>query len=89
MKRKFLLIALFALALATPLMANAADSNGKDLCLLNSENCPNRTMDILQIIAKLKAEIGKGAAVYTDHELDILSAKLENYNKELDALQGP
>ena len=79
-------------------MANASDGsssasgngNGKNLCLLNSENCPDRSMDIMQIISTLKTDIGKGSNVYNPGEINILSAKLEDYNKLLEQMQtGP
>ncbi|MBJ6725788.1 hypothetical protein [Geomesophilobacter sediminis] len=87
MKKKAVVIAVFALALAAPLAAFAAEDSGKDLCLLNSDNCPNRQMDILQIIAKLKSEIGKGTRIYTPDELNILNGKLASYEYDLDQLQ--
>lgn len=88
MKKKMMLIAAFALALATPMMAFAADANGKDACLLNSENCPNRSMSIVEIIAKLKTEIGKGSTVYTSAELETLNSKLAEYQVFLERMQS-
>ena len=90
MKRKILLIAVLSLAFSAPMLAHASDGGGKNLCLLNSENCPDRSMDIIHLISTLKAELGKGSAVYTDGEMRILSAKLEDYNKLLEQMQtGP
>lgn len=89
MKKKHLLIAVFAFALATPVMSYAAVENGKDLCLLNSDNCPNRTLSIVEIVAKLQQEINKGGSVYTADELRTLNAKLAEYQGFMDQLQRP
>ncbi|MCM2357525.1 MAG: hypothetical protein NDI77_05205 [Geobacteraceae bacterium] len=51
----------------------------KDLCLLDSESCPDRKDDILQIIERLKREIAKGEKVYTLKEIKRLERKLEDY----------
>lgn len=71
------------LTLAVPLLAAAADAapgQGKDLCLLNSENCPvsDQSADLVGHIAKLKAEINKGSATYSGKELNLLKQKLED-----------
>jgi hypothetical protein len=71
------------LTLAVPLLAAAADTapgQGKDLCLLNSVNCPvsDQSADIVGQIAKIKTEIKKGSAVYTGQELNLLKQKLED-----------
>ena len=79
MKKNVLVTTLVAIGLAVPMMASAAGINGKDACLLNSENCPDSTMSIVQVIAQLKGEIGKGSAVYTADELRVLSSKLTEY----------
>jgi hypothetical protein len=50
---------------------------GKNLCLLNSDQCPDRKPTILELIAQLKAEIVKGEAVYTKEELQRLQGKLQ------------
>ncbi|HJV67142.1 MAG TPA: hypothetical protein VJ550_15525 [Geomonas sp.] len=89
MKKKHLFIAVCALALSTPMMSYASVENGKDLCLLNSDNCPNRTLSIVEIIAKLQNEINKGGTVYTADELRILNAKLAEYQGFMDQMQRP
>jgi hypothetical protein len=71
------------LTLALPLLAAAADTapgQGKDLCLLNSENCPvsDQSADIVGRIAKIKTELNKGSAIYTGQELSVLKQKLED-----------
>lgn len=71
------------LTLAAPLLAAAADTvpaQGKDLCLLNSGNCPvsQRSDTIQERIARIKSELGKGPAVYTGQELKLLKQKLED-----------
>ena len=72
-------MAVAALSFAVPMTGFAADGNGKDACLLNSDNCPNRSMSIVEIIAKLKTEIAKGSSVYTGEELSTLKGKLSEY----------
>ena len=72
------------MALASPLVASAADATvatGKNLCLLNSENCASHTQhdSIQEIIAKLQNEENKGTSVYSNDELRILQAKLDDY----------
>ena len=79
MKKTILLMAVAALSLAVPMAGFAADGKGKDACLLNSDNCPNKTMSIVEIIAKLKLEIAKGSSVYTDDEMNTLKGKLSEY----------
>ncbi|WP_298268909.1 hypothetical protein [Geobacter sp.] len=74
---------------AATLPAFAADQplpKGKDLCLLNDENCPDRKDDIVELIAKLKHEIARGTEVYTPAELKKLQNKLEEYERLLDVL---
>ncbi|HJV65995.1 MAG TPA: hypothetical protein VJ550_09685 [Geomonas sp.] len=71
------------LTLALPLVAAAADkaaANGKDLCLLNSQNCPasEQAETLPGRIAKIRLEINKGTAVYTGQELNLLKQKLED-----------
>lgn len=71
------------LTLALPLVAAAADNaaaKAKDLCLLNSQNCPasEQTDTLPGRIAKLQVEINKGAAVYTGQELNLLKQRLED-----------
>jgi hypothetical protein len=79
MKKNAFLTTLVVIALAVPMMASAAGINGKNACLLNSENCSDTTMSIVQVIGQLKKEIGKGPAVYSADELKLLSSKLTEY----------
>ena len=72
------------MALASPLVASAADAAvaaGKNPCLVNSENCAATVQrdSIQEIIAKFQSEVNKGASVYTRDELGILQAKLDDY----------
>jgi hypothetical protein len=55
----------------------------KNLCLLNSEQCPDRKPSIQELIAQLKTEIAKGEEVYTKEELQRLQGKLQEAEKEL------
>ena len=74
-----LLFALLAIAGCATTEEPVTGGPGKNLCLLASENCPDRKDTINEIIAKLEAEISKGPAVYTPAELRILQQKLDDY----------
>jgi len=69
----------FVLAAALPAYGGMGASEGKDLCLLYGENCPDRKETIIEIIARLKYEIARGEAVYTRKELERLQRKLDDY----------
>ena len=56
----------------------------KDLCLLLARNCQDNAYIIQQRIDRLRGEIGKGATVYTDDELNILRKKLDDASKALE-----
>jgi hypothetical protein len=82
MKTMQLLLLLTLLAIAGCVATTPAEIHagpGKNLCLLAGENCPDRKDSINEIIAKLKAEISKGTAIYTPAELRILQLKLDDY----------
>ena len=51
---------------------------GKDLCVLQGLNCPDRFLTIQEKLGKLKAEIAKGTQVYTPEELRRLEHKLRD-----------
>jgi hypothetical protein len=53
----------------------------KDECLLAAINCGKDFITLEQKIDKLRKEIGKGRAVYTDDELRILREQLNNAKK--------
>ena len=60
--------------------ARAAEPQGgeqKNLCLLDSEQCPDRKPTIQELIDQLKGEIAKGDRVYTKDELRRLQQKLQ------------
>lgn len=70
----------FALTAAFPAYGGVRDgAEGKNLCLLYGENCPDRKDTIIEIIARLKYEIARGEAVYTRKELERLQQKLDDY----------
>ncbi|ABQ26173.1 hypothetical protein [Geotalea uraniireducens] len=69
----------FVLSAALPAYGGMGASEGKDLCLLYGENCPDRKETIIEIIARLKYEIARGEAVYTRKELERLQRKLDDY----------
>lgn len=77
---------LIVLSTIPAIAADKQPPGQKNLCLLYSEDCPDRKDDILQIIAKLRAEIARGAEVYTPEELRRLENKLEDYEYLLYAL---
>ena len=77
---------------AAPLMAGqgAMDKavgeeqrGGKDECLLSVKNCKVELRPIEQKIERIRKEIGRGTAVYTNDELNILKREL---NDELNTL---
>jgi len=80
LKRMSVLFALLAvLALASLAVAeDKAPADGKNMCLLYTENCPNQQPTIQQTIQALQAEIKKGPAVYSRAELELLRQKLAN-----------
>lgn len=66
--------------------ARPVSSEGKNLCLLESEGCPSRKMSIIELINGLRAELAKGEAVYTPAELRKLETRLREYEFMLDRL---
>lgn len=80
MNKIFLII--IAAALTTPIVASATDEvktkTGKNLCVLNSENCtPSTNSDsIYETISKIQIELKKGTSVYTEDEINQLESKL-------------
>lgn len=55
----------------------------KDECLLVAVNCGSDHISLEQKAEKLRKEISKGRAVYTEDELRILKEQLDNANKTL------
>jgi hypothetical protein len=81
---------LTVLALAIPLAAHATDTKpaeGKDLCLVDSENCTFRVDSFGEKIARLRRELAKGTSVYTAAELARLEQKLQDYRRMAGALE--
>ncbi|GEM_PF-1200173 len=66
--------------------ASHSPSAGKNLCLLESEDCPQRKMAINELIEGLRHELAKGEAVYTPAELRKLENKLREYEFMYDRL---
>jgi hypothetical protein len=66
--------------------AGPVSSEGKNLCLLDSEECPARKMTIIELIEGLREELAKGEAVYTPAELRRLATKLREYEIMYDRL---
>ena len=88
MKRIALVVMAGFLALGS-VPTYAADTGGKDECLLVSKNCKNEVDSIQQKIAKLQGEIKKGGKVYSAAELKKLHEKLQEANAILDDLNKP
>lgn len=86
-------LVLTAIALSLPFAAKGETkdtSKEKDLCLLSQENCGPRQDTFQERIRRLKAEIAKGANVYTEQELRRLNAMLQEYEFLYDRLMfGP
>lgn len=59
--------------------ASPSPPTAKNRCLLDSEDCPDRKMTIIELIEGLRQEIAKGEAVYTPGELRRLETKLQEY----------
>lgn len=66
--------------------AGPVSSEGKNLCLLESEGCPSRKMSIIELIRGLREEVAKGEAVYTPAELRRLETRLREYEFMYDRL---
>ncbi|QXE89570.1 hypothetical protein [Geomonas subterranea] len=88
MKRIALVVMAGFLAIGS-VPAYAADTGGKDECLLISKNCKNEVDSIQQKIKKLQVEIKKGNKVYTTDELKKLHSKLQEANQVLEDLNKP
>ena len=66
--------------------ASPSHSAGKNLCLLDYEDCPARKMTITELIQGLREELAKGEAVYTPAELRRLETRLREYEYMYDRL---
>lgn len=66
--------------------ASPPHAAGKNLCLLDSEDCPARKMTITELIQGLREELAKGEAVYTPAELRRLETRLREYEYMYDRL---
>jgi len=90
---KNITLILCAVALAAPVWASASEvseaktGQGKDMCFLNSENCPGQSYSIQEIITRLRIEINKGNSTYTTDEIRKLQSKLKRYQKLLASLK--
>jgi hypothetical protein len=61
----------------------------KNWALLDCDRSPLRTDSIIELIASLKRELGKGEGIYTSAEREKLAAKLADYELMLDRLNSP
>jgi len=87
MKRTLLSAVMLFVTAGVPTFATAGGAEGKDLCLLASIDCPTSTDSILERLDRLKAEIGKGTAVYTSDELVRLQWKLRDVELLIETIQ--
>lgn len=87
MKRVFLSAVVAIVTAGAPTFAAAEGSEGKDLCLLASIDCPAAANSILERLERLRAEIGKGTAVYTRDELVRLQWKLRDVEQQIETIQ--
>lgn len=98
MKSLAIVIATFAASLMlTALPAFSAEeiteqpgqAQQKDECLLLAKNCPTEVYSIQDRINALQREIGRGTAVYTQEELNILNQKLNDaYSEYSEMIEG-
>lgn len=98
MRRIALVIAAFAASMmlgalpafsAEEITEQPGQAQQKDECLLLAKNCPEEVYSIQDRINALQREIGKGSAVYTQEELNILNQKLnDTYREYSDMLEG-
>ncbi|QEM67176.1 hypothetical protein FO488_02710 [Geobacter sp. FeAm09] len=83
--RIFPLVALSCILTAAPACADetatAQDAGQKDICLIHPEKCANYVDSIQQRMERLKTEIAKGTAVYTEEELSRLRQQLTDANR--------
>lgn len=87
MKRRVMILA--ALAFALPIAAHAAEVKGEedsDLSRQYGDKSPAAADSIVEKIAKLQNEIGKGTKVYTPEEMTRLEHKLDDYQLLADTL---
>ena len=90
MKRiAILVMAVFMMSVAVPVLAADMTKEQKDQCLLASKGCKDETDSIQQKIKKLNAEIKKGKKTYSADELKKLNAKLKEAEDMLDAMMKP
>ncbi|BDV44600.1 hypothetical protein GURASL_35230 [Geotalea uraniireducens] len=91
MKPSIIALPVLALLLTvTPAVATLTQeppqASKKNLCLLWSEDCPDKKLTITEQIAALKREIALGTTVYTPKELQRLRNKLDEYQFFYDRL---
>lgn len=91
MKRILMIVAASMLATSVPAMAAEHNHKGHDEkcikeCQMLIRNCNLEVDSIQQRILKLRAELGKGAAVYTAEELQILERKLQDTQKNFNTI---
>lgn len=79
-----MLMAVFMMSAAVPVLAADMTKEEKDQCLLASKNCSAEVDTIQKKIKKLNAEIKKGTKVYSADEIKKLQDKLKEAEQILD-----
>ena len=82
----FMAMAAFLMSASVPVYADNMTNAQKDECLLVSKECKSSVDSIQQKIEKLKAEINKGAKVYSPGEIKKLNDKLKEAETLVDNL---
>ena len=91
--RKLTLLAAALLIVAVPVLAEEGSMDrtfqqgqqvDKNECLLVAMNCGNQVDSIQQRIDRIKGEISRGSAVYSNDELRTLNRELEEAVKTLE-----
>ena len=76
-KLAVVLMAVFTMSAALPVIAAEMNQEEKDQCLLYSRNCQAQVDTLQKRIKKLNEEIQKGTRVYSPKELNRLNQKLK------------
>ncbi len=93
--KRVILLAAALMIVAMPAVAEEGAVNrmpvqgqqsGKNECLLASRNCANEVDSIQQKIDRIKGEISRGSAVYSNDELRKLNMKLNEAVKSMEEL---
>jgi peptidoglycan hydrolase CwlO-like protein len=79
-----MMLAVFSMAVASPVFAAEMSKEQKDQCLLASKGCATEVDSIQKKIKKLQVEVKKGTKVYSADEIKKLNEKLHEAETMLD-----